>query len=204
KEHPEHDSDILLTGKGKKERLSLLQIKNLDKILNVFFEKDTQIIPFNIVAEIGMNEKDVYSSVLQIHHDGYLDKISVGNLARPEDNIYTINYKGKLFKLDGGYKIEAERIKSNVDSHVNLTKVNMSKQEDEEKIRKLTIENLEYEKQNRSLKESANKKGEELKELQIKELKRKRIWAVFGAIGGAALTFAIDHYKDILKLLHLD
>ena len=203
-DHPELESDLLLTQKGIKERKVHLQIKNLDKTLDFFYEKNNEIIPFNIVAEFGLNEKDVYSSVLQIHHDGYLDKISVGNLARPEDNIYIINFKGKLFKLDGGYKSESERIKGRTENQLNLAKVNMEKQEDEEKIRKLTIDNLEYEKENRTLREYANAKDNDLKDLQIKELKRKRIWAFFGAIGGAALTYGIDNYKVILRWLQLN
>jgi hypothetical protein len=37
-------------------------------------------------------------------------------------------------------------------------------------------------------------------ELQTREIKTKRIYAFFGAIGGAILGFILAHYKEILKI----
>jgi hypothetical protein len=40
-----------------------------------------------------------------------------------------------------------------------------------------------------------------LTKAQLHEIKWKRIWGIVGFVGGAIVTFSLEHYKGILKLL---
>ena len=66
----------------------------------------------------------------------------------------------------------------------------------------LEKEELKLKKENKELNEKYAESQQQLTQLQIKELKEKRKWAIWGAIGSALLTLLIEHLTDIPKLLH--
>lgn len=77
-----------------------------------------------------------------------------------------------------------------------------------EELRKLQIGVLELEKQelklkkeNKELNEKYEAAHHQLTKLQIKDLKGKRKWAIWGAIGSALLTLVIEHTTEIRALL---
>lgn len=61
-------------------------------------------------------------------------------------------------------------------------------------INKLTLESLEFQKENREL-------GIKLSQAQLKEIKTKKIYAFLGAIGGFILTFIITYAKELYAAL---
>lgn len=61
-------------------------------------------------------------------------------------------------------------------------------------INKLTLESLEFQKENRKL-------GIKLSQAQLRDIDTKKKYAVYGAIGGAILTFLITYAKEIYTAL---
>jgi len=91
--------------------------KLLDSVLDYFHERiHKEVIPFNAKHDFpDTDEQEFYRVVRYLHNEPFLDMISVGNLARPENNIYRINEYGIEFKLSGGYGESTKKWKAQKD-----------------------------------------------------------------------------------------
>jgi len=91
---------------------------------------------------------------------------------------------------------------------LELDELNAKKDKENEALQKLQIDVLELQKQelklkkeNKELNEKYEAAQHQLTQLQIDDLKGKRKWAIFGAIGSALLTLLIEHSTEIPSLL---
>jgi len=96
----------------------------LDEIL-VYFNSDQSMTfsPFNIKHLFEVPERDFYNSIIQLHQEDYLFKLSSGNLSTPENGVYRISPKGILFIMSGGYSAalrSREMINEKIEEKENL------------------------------------------------------------------------------------
>lgn len=104
-----------------------------------------------------------------------------------------IDTEGKLSLNDMGKKY-FERIVASIDERAKKNDLEGKISELQGRINELTIEALEFQKENRGL-------DIQLKNAQMKEIKTRRKYAMLGAIGGAIITFLITYAKEIYRLL---
>ncbi len=104
--------------------------------------------------------------------------------------------------------IVSAKIHYNYRETLDLEELESQKNKGDEELQKLQMEVLELEKQelqlkkeNKDLNEKCAESQRQLTQLQIKDLKGKRKWAIGGAIGSAVLTLLIEHLTEIPKLL---
>lgn len=166
----------------------------LDYTLNYFAEREGKnLIAKDQLTNISIS-KDIFYQAITILSDslGYLTRTSTSapNL-NPGLNIYRIAYHGILFHKDGGFAGQQKRKEVEDKRKSTIGIINRDKQNEEDQIRKLTLENLNYQKTNRQLEE-------DLTNSQIAFNNKKPNWQQRNWLLIAVFTFIIGFSKDVV------
>lgn len=101
------------------------------------------------------------------------------------NNEYCVTEQGKAYFKNEILKREKILLKNNL----------------QDKIDTLTLDNLNFQSENKGLNKQLIKSELQLNTLQSKEIKTKRIWSTIGFLGGAIFTYLLEHSKEVLILL---
>lgn len=99
-------------------------------------------------------------------------------------------------KIDPSYRETLDALESESAKNQNAHKL----QELQIEVLRLEKEEFELKKQNQELTDKYQESQHQLTQLQIKELKRKTLYAILGALGGVALTILTEYLLGVLKL----
>lgn len=191
-----NENEVSLNGKG------ISFINDYDQIASLYVgneDLDGAIICFLYTLDAPISSK-WFPSIIQ-------EKAPVTSMSKPEDGFHLFDYiqykstknnyilleKNKFSLKQSGKvyyesKIDEENKKSTNRDFEMKNKIL------ESKIKELTLDSLEFQKENREL-------GIKLSKAQLKEIRTKKLYSFLGVIGGAILTLLITYAKEIYKFL---